>query len=69
MAPAGTPRPVVERLNQAVNEVLKLPDVKAQLVANGASAPVLDTKQFGDLIEEHSRVWERIVKPLNLQLD
>jgi len=69
MAPAATPRPVVERLNQAVNEVLKLPDVKAQLAANGATAPVLDTKQFANLIEEHNRVWERIVKPLNLQLD
>jgi tripartite-type tricarboxylate transporter receptor subunit TctC len=69
MAPAGTPRPVVEQLNRAVNEVLKLPEVKAQLEANGASAPVLDTKQFADLIDEHTRVWERIVKPLNLQLD
>jgi len=69
MAPAGTPRPVVERLNHAVNDVLNLPEVKAQMEANGASAPVLDTKQFGDLIEEHTRVWERIVKPLNLQLE
>jgi tripartite-type tricarboxylate transporter receptor subunit TctC len=69
MAPAGTPRPVVERLNHAVNEVLELPEVKAQMEANGASAPVFDTKQFGDLIEEHTRVWQRIVKPLNLQLD
>jgi hypothetical protein len=30
---------------------------------------MLDTKQFGELIEEHTRTWERIVKPLNLQLD
>jgi tripartite-type tricarboxylate transporter receptor subunit TctC len=69
MAPAGTPRAVVERLNRTVNEVLKMPEVMAQLQANGASAPALDTKQFGELIEEHTRTWERIVKPLNLQLD
>jgi tripartite-type tricarboxylate transporter receptor subunit TctC len=69
MAPAGTPRPVVEQLNRAVNEVLKMPEVTAQLAANGASAPALDAKQFGDLIEEHTRTWERIVKPLNLQLE
>ena len=25
--------------------------------------------QFGDLIAEHTRTWEQIVKPLNLQLD
>jgi tripartite-type tricarboxylate transporter receptor subunit TctC len=69
MAPAGTPRPVVEQLNRAVNEVLKMPEVMAQLAANGASAPALDAKQFGDLIEEHTRTWERIVRPLNLQLE
>jgi tripartite-type tricarboxylate transporter receptor subunit TctC len=69
MAPAGTPRPVVERLNHAVNDVLKMPEVRAQLEANGAGAPTLDTKQFGDLIEEHTRIWERVIKPLNLQLE
>jgi tripartite-type tricarboxylate transporter receptor subunit TctC len=69
MAPAGTPAAVVEQLNRSVNEVLKLPEVQAHMEANGASAPTLDTRQFGALIEEHTRTWERIVKPLNLQLD
>jgi tripartite-type tricarboxylate transporter receptor subunit TctC len=69
MAPAGTPAAVVEQLNRSVNEVLKMPEVQAQMEANGASAPTLDTKHFSALIEEHTRTWERIVKPLNLQLD
>ena len=60
---------MVEQLNRAVNEVLKMPEVTAQLAANGASAPALDARQFGDLIEEHTRTWERIVRPLNLQLE
>ncbi|WP_280155361.1 tripartite tricarboxylate transporter substrate binding protein [Piscinibacter sp. XHJ-5] len=69
VAPAATPGPVVELLNRTVNEVLKMPEVRSQLEAHGAIAPTLDAQRFGGLIEEHTRTWERIVKPLNLQLD
>ena len=69
VAPAATPAPVVEQINRAVNDALRLPELQAQLVANGATAPHLSAKAFGELIDEHTRVWERIVKPLNLQLD
>lgn len=69
MAPAATPQAVVDQLNRAVNEVLKMPEVQSQLESNGASAPQLNPTQFGELIEEHTRTWERIIKPLNIQLD
>ena len=69
VAPAATPPAVVDQLNRAVNEVLKTPEVQAQLEANGATAPTLGTKQFAELIAEHTRTWEQIVKPLNIQLD
>ena len=69
LAPAGTPSPVVERLNALVNELLNSADIKERLVANGATAPQLSASQFGALIDDHTRRWERIVKPMNLQLD
>ena len=69
LAPAATPPQVIERLHQAVREVLAVPEVQAQLAANGATPPLLSARQFGELIEEHARIWERIVKPLNIQLD
>lgn len=69
LAPVGTPQAVVEQLNQAINEVLKMPEIQAQLDANGATAPILDAKQFAELIDEHTRTWERIIKPLGIQLD
>ncbi|MFO1327194.1 MAG: tripartite tricarboxylate transporter substrate binding protein [Rubrivivax sp.] len=69
VAPAATPTALVEQINRAVNDALNLPEVQAQLAANGATAPQLSAKGFGELIDEHTRVWERIVKPLNLQLD
>lgn len=69
VAPASTPTVVVDRLNRLVNEILQTPQVKEQLEANGATAPLLSPKQFGDLIADHTRQWEQVVKPLNLQLD
>jgi tripartite-type tricarboxylate transporter receptor subunit TctC len=69
LAPAGTPQEVVDTLNKAANEALQLPDVRAQVEANGATAPIMSPAEFGALIEKHTKVWEKIIKPLNIQLD
>ncbi len=69
LAPAGTPTAVVERLNGVVNQLLNSADIKERLLANGATAPQMSAAQFGTLIDDHTRHWERIVKPMNLQLD
>lgn len=69
IAPAGTAQAIVELLNRATNEALQAPDVRARVEQDGASAPLLTPGQFGDLIEAHSRRWERVIKPLNLRLD
>lgn len=69
LAPAGTPTAVVERLNEMVSNVLQATEVKLRLEANGATAPQLSVAQFGLLIDEHTRRWERIVKPMNLIID
>jgi tripartite-type tricarboxylate transporter receptor subunit TctC len=69
LAPTATPTAIVEQLNRVVNEVLRLPELRAELDASGANAPQLTAKQFGELIDEHTRNWEKIIKPLNIQLD
>lgn len=69
LAPAGTPPAIVDKLNKAANEALQMPDVRAQVDENGGTAPFLSPQQFGELIESHTRVWEKIIKPLNIQLD
>ena len=69
MAPAGTPPAIVEKINKAANEALQMPDVRAQVDENGGTAPFLNPQQFGQLIDDHTKVWEKIIKPLNIQLD
>ena len=69
MAPAGTPAAVVQRLNRLANEVLQTTEVRSKLDENGGTAPQMSPQEFGALIESHSKVWEKIIKPLNIQLD
>jgi tripartite-type tricarboxylate transporter receptor subunit TctC len=69
VAPAGTPAPIIDKLNKAMNAALAVPEVSARIASDGAQAPILSPKQFGELIDEHSKVWEKIIKPLNIQLD
>jgi tripartite-type tricarboxylate transporter receptor subunit TctC len=62
VAPAGTPAPVVARLNAEINKALRLPDVQQQLAQEGAT-PMPGTPQaFGDLIRREIPRWAEVVR-------
>lgn len=69
LAPAGTPAAIVNALNKAANDALQAPDVRTRLTAEGAVAPIMSPRQFGDLIEAHTKTWAKVIAPLNIQLD
>jgi len=70
LAPTGTPDAIVQRLHRAVAAAVNQPDFRDGLAANGetavASASPVD---YGERIARERARWERIVKPMNLQLD
>ena len=62
MAPAGTPRPIIEKLNREMRKILDLPDVRRQIAALG-SEPVQGTpEQFGAFIKSEHDKWGPIIK-------
>ena len=66
-APAGTPRPVVEVLQQSVAAILKQPDVANQLLDLGAR-PIGDTPEaFASTIREELEKWRKVVERNKLQ--
>ena len=69
LAPAGTPKGVIDRLNAAANDGLKSADVRERLIADGGVAPLMSPEQFGDLIRSHTDVWSKIITPLKIELD
>jgi tripartite-type tricarboxylate transporter receptor subunit TctC len=61
-AAAGTPAPVVERLNQDIQRVLKLPDVRERMLAEGTLPTGGTPAQFGELVRGEVEQWRRIIQ-------
>ena len=66
MAPAGTPRPVIETLAAEVKRIVALPEVKASLDAVGGVAAATTPDDFGAFLKEERARWEVVIKGLGL---
>lgn len=67
MAPAGTPRPIIDRLNAAVNKTLANPDVRAKLEALGLTAFSGDAKTAVDYIARDTEKRKRVIELTGLK--
>jgi tripartite-type tricarboxylate transporter receptor subunit TctC len=67
LAPAGTPREVVARLNTAINDALKLEDVRARLIGAGIELQSGTPEHFGNVIKNEVDKWGRILKEAGIQ--
>jgi len=66
VAPAGTPRPVIDRINAEVNAILKLPDVAQKMNASGFDLIGGTPEDFAKLIAAESARWTPVVKRLGI---
>jgi tripartite-type tricarboxylate transporter receptor subunit TctC len=66
MAPAGTPRPVVETLAAEVRRIVALPEVKANLDSVGGVAAATTPEEFAGFLKEEHQRWEVVIKGLGL---
>jgi tripartite-type tricarboxylate transporter receptor subunit TctC len=64
---AGTPKPVIDKLNKEVSAVLALPDVKAKLEPQMILPVSTTADSFGAFIREDTERWQRVVKDAGLQ--
>ncbi|MCL4798590.1 MAG: tripartite tricarboxylate transporter substrate binding protein [Burkholderiales bacterium] len=63
LAPATTPQPVVGRLNEEINRILKMPDVLERISQQGSAVIVGGTsEQFGAFIRAEIDKWAKVVK-------
>ncbi len=62
LAPAGTPRPVVDKLHAEVTRILALPDVAERLASAGAEPVAMTPAVFGDWIKAEVPAMAKIVK-------
>lgn len=60
-APKGTPPQIVERLNKAINQVLKMPDVKERLGTTGAVLAGGTSQEFGAFLAANFGKFQKIM--------
>lgn len=68
MAPAGTPAAVVDKLNQAINRLVQMPDVIARFRTDAVEAAPGSPALLGQFIEADYRAWRNVVSTQNLKI-
>ncbi len=66
---AGTPRPIIDRLNVEIVKALAPPDVRQKLLEMGLVAATNTPDQFASFIQSETVKWAKVVKDANLKLD
>ena len=69
LAPAGTPRPVIDKLNRAVGQVLEAKDVTDRLHAQGAEPMRGTPEAFAAFMREEMAKWAPVVKQANVRAE
>ncbi|CAN7718618.1 tripartite tricarboxylate transporter substrate binding protein [Variovorax sp. LjRoot290] len=62
IAPAGTPKDIVAKVNAEVNRILKMPDVRERLQASGAEPASGSADDFERFIQSEMQKWGQVVK-------
>jgi tripartite-type tricarboxylate transporter receptor subunit TctC len=62
LAPAGTPKPIIEKLNAALAASINDPDVRAKLAQQSIEGATGSADAFGRTISEGSTHWQQVIK-------
>jgi tripartite-type tricarboxylate transporter receptor subunit TctC len=69
LAPAGTPRPIISQLNQALVKIMHSPELKDRLAAIGTDPLTSTPEEFADYIKREIAKWGDVVRKTNLKAD
>jgi tripartite-type tricarboxylate transporter receptor subunit TctC len=69
LAPAATPRPVVDRLSKEIARIVAAPDFREKLVALGMEPLVATPEQFAALLAADMTKVAKVIKGANIRLD
>ena len=69
MAPKGTPRAIVDKLNEAVSKIASQPDVRQTWARQGAVPMVMTPQAFETYAHEDVAKWARVIKSAHITAD
>jgi tripartite-type tricarboxylate transporter receptor subunit TctC len=62
LAPAGTPKEIVIRMQREIEKIVNLPEIQERLSASGAEPVASTPEQFGAYIASEVAKWDRVVR-------
>jgi tripartite-type tricarboxylate transporter receptor subunit TctC len=69
VAPAGTPRPIIERLNKELRAVLATEEVKKRLLQEGAEPMPTTPQQHAAVIDREETKWSAIIRSAGIKAE
>ena len=69
VVPTGTPAKVVQRLNREINDILKMPEVRERLAADGADVVGGSVQAFGQLIQSETAKYARLIQETGVKAE
>jgi tripartite-type tricarboxylate transporter receptor subunit TctC len=69
VAPAGTPREIVQKLNAEVLKILAMPDVRERFLAQGVEPRGSTPEQFGEHIRSQMAKWGKVVQDAGVKAE
>lgn len=67
LAPAGTPRAVVDRLNAEVNKIIQSADFRERVAAQGLEVFVSTPEQYGAALRAESKKFSQVIKAAGIE--
>ena len=67
VAPAGTPRPIIDKLNAALNAALATDEVRQRLAIEGAEPQPTTPEEYGAIIDREVTMWSDLVKAAGIK--
>jgi tripartite-type tricarboxylate transporter receptor subunit TctC len=67
LAPAGTPREIVIRLNQEVGKVMRTEDARSRLLVDGSEAKVSTPEELEKMITAEIAKWSKVIKQAGIK--
>jgi tripartite-type tricarboxylate transporter receptor subunit TctC len=69
VAPAGTPREIVQRLYTEIDQIVKQPATRERMLQNDFEPAIMDPKAFGAFIRSEIATWAKVVKAAGIKAE
>jgi tripartite-type tricarboxylate transporter receptor subunit TctC len=69
VAPNGTPRPIIDKLNTEIVQTVKTPETEERIAATGAFVVGSPSQQLDSYMRSEVAKWEKVIKTIGVHLD